>query len=325
MALDPRVALARKAAALDIMDARAPEPDSGAIHPALERVAGDDLALVLHGGGERQRLAAGAGAEIDDALAGPRIGEQRHDLRAFVLHLDEPVLEGGERRERRPAGNAEAERRERRRPRLDPFPLEGGLRPVAIGLQEIDAEIGLGRHHQRRHFRLEALAIELAQGGFEPFGEFEPHPVGLRRVGQRLAGERAGERPLLALQRRRAIGPAVEAAGDAVGRPAFEQGERGDHPFPLRAFPALAGDPPIEARAGAQDRIDALEHVAPVAAADIAAMPEIIRNRAVGWRGAAMDGGQQLDRGLEPRAGRHGRSPATGRTGVRQRGDMAER
>ena len=59
-------------------------------------IAGDELAAVVHLGGKRQRLAAGAGAEIDDPHAGPRIGEQRRDLRALVLHLDKPVLERGE-------------------------------------------------------------------------------------------------------------------------------------------------------------------------------------------------------------------------------------
>ena len=57
-------------------------------------VGGIELSLVLHGGGERQRLAAGAGAEIDHLLAGLRAGKQRGELRAFVLHFDQALDEG---------------------------------------------------------------------------------------------------------------------------------------------------------------------------------------------------------------------------------------
>src|SRR6266853_1847021 len=55
----------------------------------------DELPAVLHLGGERQCLAAGAGAEIDDPHARPRVGEQGGNLRALVLDLDEPLLECG--------------------------------------------------------------------------------------------------------------------------------------------------------------------------------------------------------------------------------------
>ena len=60
-------------------------------------VAGDELAAISHGRRQRQGLAAGAGAEIDDAHARPRIDQERRELRALVLHLDEPVAEAVER------------------------------------------------------------------------------------------------------------------------------------------------------------------------------------------------------------------------------------
>ncbi len=55
---------------------------------ALVGIGRVDLAAVLHRGGQRQRLAAGAGAEIDDLLAGLGAGEERGELRAFVLDFD---------------------------------------------------------------------------------------------------------------------------------------------------------------------------------------------------------------------------------------------
>ena len=62
--------------------------------PPLVVVGGEDLALVLHHGGQRQRLAAGAGAEIEHLLAGLGAGEQRRQLRALVLNFDQTFKKG---------------------------------------------------------------------------------------------------------------------------------------------------------------------------------------------------------------------------------------
>src|SRR6266702_993791 len=99
----------RQGAALDIVDPGAAQPAAGAFEPPFGDIAGDELAAVLHLGGERQCLAAGAGAEIDDPHPGPRIGDEGGDLRALVLDLDEPVLEGGGPGERRAVLEPEAE------------------------------------------------------------------------------------------------------------------------------------------------------------------------------------------------------------------------
>src|SRR5437762_10810914 len=109
--LDPGIALAGQRAALDIADAGAAQPLPGALQAPFRRVAGNELAAVSHRRGERQRLAACAGAEIDDAHPGTRIGEKRGDLRAFVLHLDETVLEGGGAGEWHAMRNAQPKRR----------------------------------------------------------------------------------------------------------------------------------------------------------------------------------------------------------------------
>ncbi len=55
---------------------------------ALVDVGGVNLAAVFHRRGERQRLAAGAGAKIDHLLAGLGAGKQRGELRALVLDFD---------------------------------------------------------------------------------------------------------------------------------------------------------------------------------------------------------------------------------------------
>ena len=92
LALHPFVA-GRQQMRLDIVDAGAAQPHLGAVEPALRGVAGDQPALVLHGRGQRQRLAAGAGAIVDHLHAGLRVDQRRHDLRAFVLDLDHAAPE----------------------------------------------------------------------------------------------------------------------------------------------------------------------------------------------------------------------------------------
>ena len=113
VALDPFVALAGQRAALDIVDPGAAQPARRAVEAAGRYLAGDELAAIGHSGGERQGLAARPGAEIDDPHPGPRIGEQRGNLRAFVLHFDEALLERGEIAERHPFAQPQADWRQR--------------------------------------------------------------------------------------------------------------------------------------------------------------------------------------------------------------------
>jgi hypothetical protein len=109
--LDPFVALARQRSALGIVDPGAAQSACGMLEPAGRDVAGDELTAVGHAGGERQGLAAGPGAEIDDPHPWPGIGKECRDLRAFVLDLDEAVLERGEAAERRAGSEPQADRR----------------------------------------------------------------------------------------------------------------------------------------------------------------------------------------------------------------------
>ena len=89
---------------LDVARAGALEPVVDRREPALVVVGGVDLALVLHRGRQRQRLAAAAGAEIDHLLAGLGAGEQRRKLRAFVLDFDQALEIGGLGMDRRALG-----------------------------------------------------------------------------------------------------------------------------------------------------------------------------------------------------------------------------
>ena len=107
-------------------------------------IGGEDLALVLHHSRERQRLAAGTGAEVEHLLAGPGAGKQRGELRALILHLDEPFEIGrfgvhsralGVRRE----PHAQAPGRPARRLRLEIGELLG--RPLALALERVDTQI----------------------------------------------------------------------------------------------------------------------------------------------------------------------------------------
>ena len=62
--------------------------------PPLVGIGRVELAVVLHRGRERERLAAAAGAEIEHLLAGLRSGQQRGELRALVLDFDHALHEG---------------------------------------------------------------------------------------------------------------------------------------------------------------------------------------------------------------------------------------
>ena len=78
------------------------------VQPVRRDVEGVQPAGRAHGGADGQRLAAGTGAEIGHHLAAPGIEQQRQQLRAFVLHLDAPLLEGFQPRQRRLARQAQA-------------------------------------------------------------------------------------------------------------------------------------------------------------------------------------------------------------------------
>src|SRR6185369_6876283 len=87
-ALDALVALGRDLHRMDVVEAALGQPGL----QGRETMPGDveriEPAAAAHLGAERERLAAGAGAEVDDRLAAARADDEREQLAAFVLDLD---------------------------------------------------------------------------------------------------------------------------------------------------------------------------------------------------------------------------------------------
>ncbi len=189
MALDPRVTLACQDAALDIADAGAAQPLAGAFEPPGRGIAGDQLAAVLHLGGKGERLAAGPGAEIDNPHMGVRVGQQCRQLRALVLHLDEPVLEGGGAGQWRAVLEAKAERRPRGRLGLDVLGGQRAAGSVTVGLQGVDAQVERGRGVEHGHLVFETAAVERREIGFEPVRQIVGDGARHVGVGQCPAGD----------------------------------------------------------------------------------------------------------------------------------------
>jgi hypothetical protein len=87
-------ACGRRAEHVDVREPRA----GTALHEPVEAlgvpIVGQEPAPVLHGGAELERLAAGAGTEVEHGLAGPGLHEQAQELAALVLDLEEALLKG---------------------------------------------------------------------------------------------------------------------------------------------------------------------------------------------------------------------------------------
>ena len=137
-------------------------------------VGGVDLALVIHRRGERQSLAARARAKVEDLHAGLGFGEERGELRALVLQLDEALdigRVGGERRRApvRAHGDAQAHGRERRRLGLEMG--ERAERLVATGLEKIHAQIDRRALGERPALLGRGRAEARLELGRKPFGE----------------------------------------------------------------------------------------------------------------------------------------------------------
>ena len=177
MALHPGIALGAEAAALHIVDARALQPYGRAIDAALQHVAGDDAALVLHRRRHCQGLAAGAGAEIDNAQARPRIHQQGRELRALVLHFDEAVFERRQGRQRRSAIDAQAQGRKRGRLRLDAVARERRHRVIAAALQSIGAQIQGRLRQQGLHLRIQPYRRRYDAGCRRAIREIPAAPI----------------------------------------------------------------------------------------------------------------------------------------------------
>ena len=276
---------------LRIVHARSLEPGVDRRQPALVEIGGVELAAVLHRRRERERLAAGAGAEIDHLLARLGAREQRGELRALVLHLDQALDEGalgvdggilgiGRKRDAKP------DRRPARGLRRKIGERGGGL--VAVGLERIDAQIERSAARQRRAFGGALFAEHLGEIRVEPFRIVAGDPRrGICQIG---GGE---PRPLAFAQGRRRKTSAVGERPDRIG---IELALEPQHAERDRARAPLAHD--VRARgAPAQRVVDQPRDRRPVAGAGEAMREPPILERVARRAPPRLDIGDDLDGG----------------------------
>ncbi len=137
---------------------------------------GDDVecvetAMRAHQRAQQQRLASGAGAEIDDHVAALRRDQKADQLAALVLDLDRAVLQQRMLGELRPPGDPQPERRVGRRFGGDAERRQRAARGVTRRLQRIHAEVERRGSEQRAG---ECRAFLFA----ERVAEACPQPVG---------------------------------------------------------------------------------------------------------------------------------------------------
>ena len=132
----------------------------------VERI---QAAGIAHDRAQRQRLAAGAGAKIDDHLAALGADDLRQQLAAFVLHLDRTVLEQRQILQRRLFDDANAQGRKRRRLAQDRRLRQFGNDFLARRFQRIDAQVQRRRLVQRlRQFQRGRFAVARDQFIVQP-------------------------------------------------------------------------------------------------------------------------------------------------------------
>ena len=285
---------------LDVARARSGEPREDRREAPRVGVGGIDLAQVLHAGGERERLAAGAGAQIEDLHAWLGAGDERGELRALVLHFHEALDIGGIGRERRrtPVGarrDPDANRRERRL--CGSEIAKRGNRRLARDFKEVRAEVDRRPHGERpalvRRVRAETR-LELRREPFRKIAQNMRRRVGQIRGGEARAfgfGELRRRVAFAGEQRRNSID--VEAAGLAQRAEHFGAGACFAHDPGGRAFLA-------------QRVIDEARNRRAVAGAGEAVREAPVLHR-IGRRAATrLDVGQHFDRGGDAGSGNHG-------------------
>ncbi len=190
-------------------------------------VSRDKPALALHHGGQRQRLAAGARAQVDHLF--PRFcrRQQRRELRALVLHLDAALDEDFFGLQARVAGigaerDAQAQRRPPRRRRAEMG--KRGQRLVARGLQRVDAHIQRRPACHRRGLRDAGLAEHPREIRIEPF-----RIVARDRRRRGIERSRRERRALVFAERLRREAPAVAQRRDGRNVEAALEPQHAEH------------------------------------------------------------------------------------------------
>jgi hypothetical protein len=87
-------AYGRRAEHVDVREPRAGTALQEPVEALGVRIVGQEPASVLHGGAELERLASGAGTEVEHGLTGPGPHEQAEQLAALVLDLEEALPKG---------------------------------------------------------------------------------------------------------------------------------------------------------------------------------------------------------------------------------------
>ncbi len=156
---------------VDVGQPRALQPQLEVGQALVDDVEGVEPALRAHQRPQQQRLAARAGAEVDDHVGAPGRDQVAHQLAAFVLHLDQSFQLQRVARQRGPAGDAQPERGIGRGLGGDARRRERRAHRLARGLQRVDPQV---ERRRRQPGAGERGALLVAVGGAEAL----PQPVG---------------------------------------------------------------------------------------------------------------------------------------------------
>mmetsp|Transcript_42317 Transcript_42317/g.99291 ORF Transcript_42317/g.99291 Transcript_42317/m.99291 type:complete len:573 (+) Transcript_42317:1389-3107(+) len=282
-ALDAVVPLVRDLRRVDVGQPAARQAGLERVQPMARHIKGVEPPGVAHRRAERQRLAAGARAEVHHHLAALWREQQGQQLAALVLHLDAAAGEQVEPVQGRLALDAQAQRRERGRRRVDAGGLQLRQRLLALELEGVDPKVQRPRFvHRRGQLPEIVVAKPLLQGHGQPVRQVVAQP-GREAVGaDRLDLLQPG---LLRRAERRAQ-EAVRAAPGEDGQPAWQG-------------PAAALGQALELEPLAQHRVDRLGHAGALALAEVFVLTEEGRDGGVGRRVELVDGADQLGRQLQ--------------------------
>lgn len=135
-------------------------------------------ALRTHHGAEQQGLSTRAGAEIRDHLAALRLQQEAKQLTALILDFKTAIEKQRMARERGLAGQANADRRVATGFGRQPVGVEARQHRVALGLEQVDAQIERCRLIEAGRQLFQIFDGELvAQHLMEPIGQVEAHRV----------------------------------------------------------------------------------------------------------------------------------------------------
>ncbi len=263
---------------------------------------GENLAAVLHRGGKRQRLAAGAGAEIEHLCPRRRTGKMGHKLGALVLDLEPALPEGrlgldvGVAAGAFDRRDAQSVRRQRRRSRTGAAQLGRDL--LAGCKQRVDAQVERRAFGKCRELGHPVAAECLLGKRAAPIGAVGPDKV--RRIGKRPAGK-VGELGRVEQRRREAV--VMEGGVDrlAVHAGAEHQRADGERARLLRIEQPGGGAP------AAQGVVDDIADRRPIAGAGEAMRQAPILQRIGGRTMPPEDVVDDLDGSSQPSAKAHDR------------------